>query len=459
MNSPNSTLSRSAITLGATAAVGGLLFGFDIAIITGAGSFLAEHFHLGPIGLGWAFSSLLFGCVLGSALAGWIADHYGRRLPLLWVAVLFGLTSVATGLAPTFGLFIAARLLGGIAVGAVSVLAPMYVSEISPAAGRGRMGALYQLAIVAGILISYLVNFALHDIGAWGWRWMFISGALPSALYWILLWRAPDSPRYLVLAGREAEAGAVLARWLPPAEVAAEIGQIRASVAQRSSGWVELRRPALRRPLGIGFALAILIHVSGINTIIDYAPQIFLSAGWSMDVALFSTFGIGLANFLFTLVSFRVIDRYGRKPLYLVGSLGMTVALVGLTLAAATDHFSGGLLLGLIMLYIAFFAACIGPVFWTLVPEIFPNRVRGEAMTVPVLTQWVTNAVVVLLFPYAFHHAGKALTFGFLATMALLQAWFSWRFVPETKGRTLEEIEAQFSAKSGNAGTAVSGQR
>ncbi len=325
-STPPSSLSGPLLALGATAALGGLLFGFDIAIITGAGPFIAEHFHLGPLALGWAFSSLLFGCVLGSAVTGWIADHQGRRRPLLWVAVLFALTSAGTGLAPNYTIFIAARFAGGLAVGAVSMLAPMYVSEISPASSRGRMGALYQLAIVMGILVSYSVNYALLDVGPWNWRWMFLSGIVPSVFFWIMLLRAPDSPRYLVLAGREAEAKEVLGRWLAPAEVVAELDQIRESVARRSSGWVELRRPALRRPLGIGFALAILIHVSGINTVIDYAPQIFQSAGWALNIALFSTFGVGVTNLLFTLISFRVIDNYGRKPPYILGSLGMTAA-------------------------------------------------------------------------------------------------------------------------------------
>lgn len=447
MPSPSSSSWR-VFALGATAALGGLLFGFDIAIITGAGPFLLRHFQLGPLGLGWAFSSLLFGCVVGSGITGWIADHQGRRRPLLWVAVLFALTSAATGLAPTYSIFIAARFAGGLAVGAVSVLAPMYVSEISPAASRGRMGALYQLAIVVGILVSYSVNYALRDLGPSNWRWMFLSGIVPSAFFWIMLWRAPDSPRYLVLAGQDAKAKEVLGRWLAPAQVAEEFEQIRKSVAQRSSGWVELRRPALRRPLGIGFALAILIHVSGVNTVIDYAPQIFQSAGWSVDVALFSTFGIGLTNVLFTLVSFRVIDRHGRKPPYILGSLGMTAALLGLMAAAAAGHFTGGLVLALILVYIACFGSCIGPVFWTLVPEIFPNRVRGEAMTVPVLTQWVANAIVVLLFPLAFQKVGRVGTFGFLASMSLLQAWFTWRYVPETKGRSLEEIESLWARKT-----------
>ncbi len=195
----------------------------------------------------------------------------------------------------------------------------------------------------------------------------------------------------------------------------------------------------------VGFVLAILVHWSGINTFIDYAPIIFRSAGWKMDAALFSTFVIGLTNVLFTLVSFWVIDRHGRKPLYIVGSLGMTAVLAVLVLVSALDWFAGMTVLVLIMAYIAFFAACIGPVFWTLVPEIFPNRVRGTAMTVPVLTQWTANAVAVLFFPLAFNRIGKAETFAFLGVMALAQAVFTWRFVPETRNRTLEEIEEQWN--------------
>jgi SP family arabinose:H+ symporter-like MFS transporter len=185
----------------------------------------------------------------------------------------------------------------------------------------------------------------------------------------------------------------------------------------------------------------VLVQVSGINTIIDYAPAIFQSAGWKVNAALFSTLWVGVTEFIFTIVAFWMIDRFGRKPLYMVGSLGMALTLTGLLLAVVTGHFSGVMALSLILAYLAFFCACVGPVFWTLVPEIFPNDVRGFAMVVPVLLQWVFNALVVLLFPFAFHQIGKAVTFGFLAAMSLLQGLFTWRFVPETKNKTLEEIE------------------
>ncbi len=436
------------IFLAATAALGGLLFGFDIAIITGAGPFLAEHFRLGDLSLGFAFSSLLFGCVLGSAAAGRVTDRYGRRKILLWVAVVFALTSVATGLASSFTLFLIARFLGGVAVGGASILSPMYVAEVSPPSIRGRMGALYQFSIILGILISYAINYLLRNIGDSNWRWMFISGAVPAIVFFLLLLRAPETPRYLMIAGKEPEAFRILTKIAGPQQAEFEISEIRASLSRNQNRWRDLLDVNVRRAVAVGFFLAILIHVSGINTVIDYAPVIFRSAGWKMDAALFSTFIVGLTNFAFTLVSFATIDRFGRKPLYIAGSLGMAAALILLTTISGLGLFRGWMVLALILCYLACFASCIGPVFWTLVPEIFPNHIRGTAMTVPVLTQWIANAVVVLFFPLAFNRFGKSGTFGFLTAMCLLQALFAWRFLPETKNKPLEEIEAFWTAQA-----------
>jgi MFS transporter, SP family, arabinose:H+ symporter len=428
-------------SVAATATLGGLLFGFDIAIITGAGPFLEQKYHLSPLALGVLFSSLLFGCVVGSSFAGDLADRFGRRRPLMGVALLFALTSIACGLADSYLFLVIARFIGGIAVGAESAITPMYVAEVSPRASRGRMGTLYQLSIVVGISLSYCINYLLRDCGDSNWRWMFITGAVPAVLFWFMLQRVPESPRFLVLRGKLDEAHSILSPWLGPEAAKREVEEIAATTANKSRGWREVLKPEHRPALRVGFVLAILIHFSGINTIIDYAPRILQSAGWSMDAALFSTFGIGLTSLAFTFVSFAVIDRHGRKPLYVTGSIGMAVMLVGLVIAAALDHFSGPLVFGLIIAYIAFFSACVGPVFWTLVPEIFPNRIRGEAVTVPVFTQWVANAIVVLVFPTAFHHMGKVATFGLLAVFAAYQAWFVARAVPETKGKSLEEIE------------------
>ncbi len=427
--------------LAATAALGGLLFGFDIAIITGAGPFLTQHFQLDDLSLGWAFSSLLFGCVLGATVAGWLTNRCGRRSILLWVAALFFLTSIGTSVAPSFTAFVLARFIGGLAVGGASILSPMYVAEVSPPSLRGRMGTLYQLSIVVGVLVSYSINYLLRDAGAANWRWMFAAGVVPSVIFLLLLLRAPETPRYLFLAGREREGMAILERIAGRAKAESEAGEIRASLAAERRPWLDLLRPGVRRAVLVGFVLAILVHLSGINTIIDYAPPILRSAGWKLDAALFSTFIVGLNNLLFTLVSFWVIDRYGRKPLYITGSLGMAVTLALLAAAVVAGHFQGTLVLLLILGYLAFFHACIGPVFWTLVSEIFPNSIRGTAMAVPVLTQWIANAVVVLFFPYAFNQIGKDVTFGFLAVMAVAQAAVTWLWVPETKNKTLEEIE------------------
>ena len=433
---------RYVTLLAAAASMGGLLFGFDIAIITGAGPFLMRHFDLDDLSLGWAFSSLLFGCILGSVLAGRLTDRLGRRRMMLWVALLFALTSVGTAAAATFTLFIVARLLGGIAVGAVSVLSPIYVSEVAPASIRGRLGALYQMSIVGGVLISYGVNFLLRNTGTDNWRWMFLTGVIPSLGFFFMLLFAPETPRYLVRIGHDEEAFRILTEIGGAHNASLEMPEIKASLGSGKQDLRALLQPGIRRAVMVGFGLAILIHVSGVNTVIDYAPSILKSAGWSIDGALFSTVILGLVNVLFTMLSFAMIDRYGRKPLYIVGSLGMGASLLLLVGLILTGAFHGILVLLLVLAYLSFFASCIGPVFWTLMPEIFPNRIRGTAITVPVLTQWVANAVVVLFFPVAFNQIGKAATFGFLAAMSIVQAIFTWFFLPETKGKSLEEIEA-----------------
>ncbi len=432
---------RYLIFLACTAALGGLLFGFDIAIITGAGPFIGRAFQLGDLGLGWAFSSLLFGCVVGSLLAGRLTDRYGRRKLLFVVALLFALTSVATAMAGNFAAFITARIFGGIAVGAVSLLSPLYISEVSPTAIRGRMGTMYQLSIVLGIITSFAINYLLRDTGVNNWRWMFLTGVVPSAVFVLLIALAPETPRFLVMSGRAREASVVLERIGGARSVTAQVAEIAASMHTGKQSWSSLLRPGVRRALLASAILAILIQVSGINTIIDYAPGIFQSAGSKIDSALASTILVGVTEFLFTLGSLWAIDRYGRKALYIVGSFGMAFCLVSLVVVVLAGQFHGVIVLTFILIYLAFFSFGVGPVFWTLVPEIFPNDVRGRAMTVPVLIQWVADAVVVLLFPFAFHVIGRALTFGFLGLMAICQGVFTWLYVPETRNKNLEEIE------------------
>jgi SP family arabinose:H+ symporter-like MFS transporter len=250
----------------------------------------------------------------------------------------------------------------------------MYIAEISPPTIRGRMGALYQMSIITGILLSYSINYLLRDAGSNNWRWMFITGVAPAILLLILLIAAPETPRFLAMASRDKEAFSVLERIAGRRSAELEMEEIHASFGEKRHSWGDLLQPGIRRAVVVGFCLAILIHVSGINTVIDYAPTIFRSAGWKIDAALFSTFIVGLTNFIFTLASFWTIDRWGRKPLYILGSLGMTGALAILTLLSRRGAFHGPIVLVLVLIYLAFFASCIGPVFWTLMPEIFPNR-------------------------------------------------------------------------------------
>ena len=286
------------------------------------------------------------------------ADRSGRRPTLLLAAALFAITTISTGAAQSFTFFITVRFLGGIAVGAVSILSPLYIAEIAPPRERGRLGALYQMSIVTGILLSYLTNYWLRNAGPNNWRWMFLTGVVPAVIFFGLLLRAPETPRYLMMAGRISEARRVLEHIVGPDEVTLGLETMRTSFSHGRQGWSELLRPGLRRAVTISFFLAILVHVSGVNTVIDYAPSIFQSAGLKIDAALFGTFMVGVTSLVFTLVSFWMIDRWGRKPLYVLGSIMMGVVLSCLTLLSVFNAFHGLLVPILVMTYLASFACC-----------------------------------------------------------------------------------------------------
>lgn len=422
------------------ATMGGLMFGFDISIISGAVPFIQPYFGWNELQLGWGVSSLLVGCIIGAFFSGILTDKYGRKKILILVALFFALSCAATAIAKTSPGFIFARIFGGLAVGAVSVLSPMYVAEVSPARNRGRLVAIYQLTIVLGILISYIINYWLHGIDH-NWRWMFATGVIPSVLFFTGLFFIPESPRWLYKAGRIGEALKVLTRISGSELAKAEINEIAETLKdnQASVKITELFRPSSRRVMIVGFFLAMFVQVSGINTVIDYAPKILISSGVEIRNALLQTSIIGLINGIFTFVAILFIDKIGRRRLYLIGSTGMVITLVML---AISFYFKmpGISTLICILLFIAFFASCIGPVFWTLVSEIFPNRIRGRALAFASFTQWGFNFIVVLLFPYFFKTSGTA-TFLFLALMSALQWLFTYRYVPETKGKSLEEIE------------------
>jgi sugar porter (SP) family MFS transporter len=351
-------------------------------------------------------------------------------------------------LATSSVIFVTARVFGGLAVGAASVLSPMYVAEVSPAKNRGMLVAIYQLAIVLGILCSFTINYSLHSLDN-NWRWMFATGVLPSVLFFVGLFFIPESPRWLFKAGREDESLKVLTRIGGETLAKTEIQEISESLRgdMTSVSLSELFKPSVRKVMLTGFILAVFVQVSGINTIVDYAPKILLAAGVEINNALLQTSLVGLINFIFTFIAILFVDKVGRRTLYLIGSMGMVITLILLAISFYLKM-EGKFTLICILMFIAFFASCIGPVFWTLVSEIFPNRIRGKALAFASFTQWIFNFLVVLLFPHFLASMGGAKTFLFLAIMSFLQLLFTYLYVPETKGKSLEEIEHMWSSKS-----------
>lgn len=429
------------------ATMGGLMFGFDIAIISGAVPFIQTYFNWEELQLGWGVSSLLVGAILGAFGSGIVTDKYGRKKVLIIVALFFALSCGATAIAPTSFFFILARLSGGLAVGAASVLSPMYVAEVSPPDKRGMLVAVYQLTITLGIIISYTINYWLHDVPD-NWRWMFATGVIPSVLFFIGLFFIPESPRWLFKVGFREKSLAVLTRIGGKELAQVEIRGIAESIKNTSTNITvsELFKPAYRKVMLTGLFLAIFVQVSGINTVIDYAPKILLSAGIDIKNALLQTSFIGIINFLFTFVAIFLIDKAGRRKLYLIGSSGMMITLITLALSFYLN-LGPAVTLVSIMLFIAFFASCIGPVFWTLASEIFPNKIRGSGVAFVSFMQWVFNFLVVLFFPYFLKLAGGTSTFIFLAIMAFLQWLFTYLYVPETRAKSLEEIEQLWTIK------------
>ena len=423
------------------ATMGGLMFGFDVAIISGAVPFIQPYFGWNELQLGWGVSSLLVGAIVGAFGSGVLSDIYGRKKVLIFVALFFAISCTFTALATSSVIFITARIFGGLAVGAASVLSPMYVAEVAPPGNRGMLVAIYQLAIVLGILCSYTINYGLHSIDN-NWRWMFATGILPSVLFFVGLFFIPESPRWLYKAGRKDESLRVLTRISGESLAKNEVQEIADSLKgdQTSVSIRELFKPGVRKVMIVGFILAVLVQVSGINTIVDYAPKILLAAGVEINNALLQTSLVGFINFVFTFVAILFIDKAGRRTLYLIGSMGMCITLVMLAISFYLKM-EGIFTLACILLFIAFFASCIGPVFWTLVAEIFPNRIRGKALAFASFTQWVFNFLIVLLFPHFLASLGGTITFLFLAVMSFLQLLFTFLYVPETKGKSLEEIE------------------
>jgi MFS transporter, SP family, arabinose:H+ symporter len=426
------------------AMLGGLMFGFDIAIISGANTSLQSYFDLDELELGWGTGSLVLGALIGALGSGGLTDRFGRKKVLIYVALLFALSCTGSALSQTFISFVLSRILGGLSVGAASVLSPMYVAEVAPRKIRGTLVSIYQLTIVIGILISYLINYGLYGVEN-DWRWMFATGIVPSVLFFLGLFAIPESPRWLYLKGYKDKSRFIMRR-IAGAGADLELEEIAKTLdAQRGTTMIkELLSPSTRKAAFVGFLIAGLVQLDGMNAVVNYAPKIFQGAGFKIQNALLNTSFIGFVNFVFTFVAIVVIDKIGRKTLYLVGSLGMCIAL----LCLATTYFlhlEGILTMVFVLAFVAFFAACIGPVFWTLVAEIFPNRIRGKAVALASSIQWGVYFLVALLFPRFLELVGGGFAFLFFAVMTSLQFMLVRHYLPETRGKSLEEIELNWN--------------
>lgn len=447
MSSTQNTNSKSyIIKLTVVAALGGLLFGYDTAVIAGAIGFLQEKFDLSPAMVGWAASSAIWGCVLGALLAGYASDKWGRKKVLLLTAVLFFVSALWSAVAGDLTTFIIARFIGGVGVGAASMLSPLYISESAPAHIRGRLVSVYQLAIVLGINIIYVVNYYISLSGSsewnveFGWRWMLGSEVIPAAIFFLLLFLVPESPRWLLANGQPEKARDILTR-INGAKALEIEAEIKSTLNQEKGSLRELFGKKYRMALIVGVVLALFSQITGINAIIYFAPEIFKSIGMGVESAFFQTILIGVINTLFTFVAIWLIDKAGRRKLLLGGVSGMILCLLGTGLCFYFEIFSGPWLLLFILGFIASFATSLGPIPWVLISEIFPTRTRGVAMSFCTLVLWIGVILITQLTPMSLENLGGATTFFIFMGNAIFLLLFTWFYVPETKQRSLEEIE------------------
>jgi sugar porter (SP) family MFS transporter len=419
-------------------ALGGYLFGFDFAVIAGALPFLQRQFGLDEYWAGFATGSLALGAILGCLMAGSISDRYGRRRGLLTAAAIFGLSSLAMAFAPARGIFIASRFMAGIGVGMASMLSPMYIAEISPAHLRGRMVAINQLTIVIGILITNLINYSLRNTGEDAWRWMFGLGIAPSVLFFAGAWWLPESPRWLVKAGRSVQAQATLLKIGGPAFAQSSLADIQRTT-QGSTGisYAAAFQRAVLPAVLIGVGLAVFQQLCGINVVFNYTTLIFQSIGVSQDGQLLQTVFMGCVNLVSTLLAMLLVDKIGRKPLMLLGAGGLAILyiIVVRMLAVKSPQVSWYLLTA-----IGTYAMSLAPVTWVLISEIFPNKVRSAATSIAVVSLWAAYFILVFTFPILYRHLADS-TFYIYAGICVLGTVFIAVKVKETKGKTLEELE------------------
>jgi sugar porter (SP) family MFS transporter len=427
-----------------TSALAGFLFGFDTVVISGAEKTIQTLWGLSPGLHGIAMASALYGTVVGSLLGGWPADRFGRKATLLWIGVLYFVGAVVSGLASSVGIFIVARVIGGLGIGISTVVAPMYISEIAPPKYRGRLAGMFQFNIVFGILIAFVSNALLAGIGENAWRWMLGVAAFPSLLYAVFCFGLPESPRWLLSRKGDREAGLQVLQRIEPeaskAEIAAEADAIiAASSQQASSGHFWTRR--LQKPILLAILIAFFNQLSGINAILYFAPRIFELTGLGAKAALLQSIGIGVTNLVFTFVGLWLIDRLGRRTLLYIGSFGYITSLGLVAWAFFTNHFS--IVPICIFAFIAAHAVGQGAVIWVFISEIFPNRHRAEGQTLGSFTHWIFAALLTTFFPKMVTAFPPGYVFSFFAGMMVLQLVWVKTMVPETKGVPLEQIQKQ----------------
>lgn len=437
------------------ATLGGLLFGYDTAVISGVIGFLRTHFGLDAAMTGWIASSALAGCVIGCTFAGVFSDRYGRKKALILAACLFIISAAGSALAHSGTELVLWRITGGIGIGIASMLSPLYIAEVAPAPVRGRLVSFNQLAIISGMVVVYFVNYYIAGLfdETWnittGWRWMFGSGTIPAILFFTLLFFVPESPRWLARMSHTGRAGSVLTRIGGEQYAEKEMQNIMESLAGEPGRVSLLMKGSIRYVLVIGIVLAVLQQVTGINVFLYYGPEIFRKLGTAADTALLQTVVIGIFNLGFTIVAVLTVDKLGRRPLMLIGSAGMGICLFSMGLFAYLQQAELWVLV-FILGYISFFALSVGPVTWVILSEIFPTRIRGRAISVATVCLWTANWLVSQTFPMLnespvlaekFHHGFSFWIYGMMCILLFL---FVLRAVPETKDRTLEEITAEF---------------
>lgn len=431
------------VLLATISAISGFLFGFDTAVINGVLLLLRRQFTLSNLQTEIAASSLLLGCLLGAAGASMIGDRYGRKKSLIFSAALFALSSVGAALANTITVFSMARLLGGLAIGLASVLTPVYIAEIAPSKNRGTLVSLNQLAIVIGILAAYIVNWQLARLGDSSWRWMLAAAVVPSIAFLAGLLIIPESPRWLIGKGSVREGEQILARIFGAQSAQEQSQAIQQAAAGEEGSWREVFAPEMRNRLTIGVALAIFCQVTGINTVLYYGSIIVSEhfPGQSTSVALAANVIIGLANLLFTIVAMIYLDRWGRRAILMIASGGMGIALTALVIALNVHGAPVELILGSILVYVSFFALGMGPGPWLIISEIFPTKVRGRAASIATSALWSGTLVVTFTFLSLVNSLGLAGTFAIYGALSFLCLVYVWKAVPETKGKTLEQIQ------------------